>query len=200
MRFILLVLLALPSIVVAQPYELSYDKDDMPELYNNISVYVSDQSDATSTTKGVLYYQGRIVKRNNLHFEKKDLYAAEGKLPFTLKTGGKEIPLTLELPILDDIRFNLYTDSIKPVLNYYLNIEGIFTNGRIFPLDTSLISVSCSAGAMDGFTWLKPETINFDKVTFTAICKYNPAIAQHLTIYIQRATDPRDEPDYEDQD
>lgn len=200
MRHILFLLLFLPSIVVAQPYELSYDKDDMPELYNDVSVYLSNLSATSKPAKYTLLYKGKAIRSNRLHFEKQDLYIAEGKLPLLLKTEGKEIPLTLELPILDDIRFNLYTDSIKPVLDYYLNIEGIFTNGKIFPLDTTLISISCSQGHMDGLTWIKPQVVNFEKVTFTAVCRYNPAIAKLYTIYIKQARDPRDDLQYEEKE
>jgi hypothetical protein len=92
----------------------------------------------------------------------------------------------------------VYTDSIKPVLNFYVNIEGVFTNGRILPLDTSMVTISSDVGSMVGMEWVVPKTLNFDKVTFTATAKYNPQLQQTETIYLKKFKDVRDTNGYND--
>lgn len=198
MRLFFLLVFSLPVLAIAQTYHLSYSPDDMPELYNSISIFVDNVVDGTAKpAKGYqLFYKANdeafFVKKGVIELNKRELYEQNGVLNFIIKKGGKEIPSSLTLPILKDIRFNLYTDSIKPVLDYYLNIEGEFTNGQIYPLDNSLIDVSSSQGEMDGMTWIKPKVIDFDSVTFTAVCRYNPAIAKDITLFIKQWQDPRD--------
>lgn len=91
------------------------------------------------------------------------------------------------------IYFNLYTDSIKTILNYYVNIEGEYSNGRILPLDTGTITIRADRGRMSGNEWIAPAHIDFEKVTFHAALKDNPAIDSEITVWLKRSKDPRDE-------
>ena len=104
----------------------------------------------------------------------------------------------LRKPVLEALYFNLYTDSIKPVLNFYVNVEGRYSDGSYLPLDTASIILSCDAGRMQGSEWVPPRIITFEKVTFTAVARHNPALRDEVTIYIRKARDPRDAPDYEE--
>ena len=101
--------------------------------------------------------------------------------------------MALTLPLLTDIRFNLFTDSIKPVLNYYVNVEGTFSSGKVYPLDTSFVTITASEGSMQGMEWIKPASIDFEKVIFTAVSKFNPEITATTTVYIKRRWGPRNE-------
>lgn len=92
------------------------------------------------------------------------------------------------------IYFNLYTDSIKTVLNYYVNVEAELSNGRFQPMDTSMIEIRSDQGRMSGNEWIAPRNINFDRVHFTAGLRSNPAIRDEITVYLKRAIDPRDDP------
>ncbi len=198
MRWLFIFLLSVPCVVAAQEYRLDYDKNDLPELYNtiHISIYKKGLNGTTLYNSGELHYlqagEEIKVKRGELTFDREELYHQEGQLKFLLKIDDQDIPLTLQLPVLTDIRFNLYTDSIKPVMDYYLNIEGIYNNGKIYPMDATTTSVTASQGSMQGLTWVKPEEVYFDKVTFTAVAKHNPAIAKDITIYIKQVADARD--------
>jgi hypothetical protein len=93
----------------------------------------------------------------------------------------------------------VYTDSIKPVLNFYVNVEGVFTNGRILPLDTGMVIVTSDVGEMNGMEWVVPEKIGFYKVTFTAIAKHNPDLRSEKTIFIKKFKDSRDTNGYNDE-
>ena len=96
---------------------------------------------------------------------------------------------------LKRIYFNLYTDSIKTVLNYYVNVEGEYANGRILPMDTGSILLRADRGRMSGNEWIAPARIDFEQVTFIATAKSNPAIHDRITVWMKRAKDPRDEMD-----
>ena len=94
---------------------------------------------------------------------------------------------------VDSMFFNLYTDSIKTILNYYVNVEGEYSNGRFLPMDTGVIRIIADHGAMSGNEWIAPKEIDFEKVTFHAIAKEDPRINDRVTVWLKRAKDPRDE-------
>ena len=99
-------------------------------------------------------------------------------------------------PKLRRLYFNLYTDSLKPVLNYYVNVEGETVDGNYLPLDTTDILLTASWGQMQGNEWIIPAVLMRDSVTFYASSRQNPALSDRITIWIQKRKDPRDNPDY----
>ncbi len=107
-------------------------------------------------------------------------------------------PSTADEPRLVRLYFHPYTDSIKPVLNYYVNVEGEYAGGRILPLDTSEIILRADAGEMAGNEWILPKTIDFGKVTFTAVSRADGRLRDTVTLWIQKWKDPRDAADYKD--
>jgi hypothetical protein len=104
----------------------------------------------------------------------------------------------VRLHSLHGIRYNLYTDSIKPILNYYVNVEGEFSSGRILPLDSSMIMLTANHGSIKGMEWVLPAERNFESVSFTAIAKSNPSLKISKTVYLKKYRDPRDALDYKD--
>ena len=103
-------------------------------------------------------------------------------------------------PRLVRIYFNPYTDSIKTVLNYYVNVEGQFNDGSFLPLDTTDIILRCDRGTLAGNEWIVPKKIDFEKVTFIAEARSDPRLRDTVTLWIQKRKDPRDAPDYKDPD
>lgn len=114
--------------------------------------------------------------------------------------GASFTSLALDEPRLLRLYFHPYTDSIKPVLNYYVNVEGEYAGGRILPLDTSDIILHADAGSMAGNEWILPKKIDFEKVTFTAISRADATLRDTVTLWIQKWKDPRDAADYRDPD
>ncbi len=96
------------------------------------------------------------------------------------------------------IYFNLYTDSIKPILNYYVNVEGQTTDGRYLPLDDRQIALTADWGEIRGNEWVIPKAMLHDSVTFTAVLRSNPAMREQITVWIKKWKDPRDAPGYEE--
>jgi hypothetical protein len=203
MRLVMIVIIIWASLkTTAQPYRLVCSDASLPELYTHIEVYAevlqNGSYERIPPRRYSLTSAEAIVRGNDVSYNRTQVYRQGGALHFNMFKGSNLTPLTLKLPVLTDIRYNLFTDSIKPVLNYYLNIEGEFSNGKIYPLDTSFVAITASAGRMTGLEWIPPAHIHFDKVTFTATCLYAPQLTKTITIYMKKHKDPRDAPDYEE--
>lgn len=198
---ILMVLLAPQGF--CQQYRVVYDDASLPELYTTIQVYAEEQKNSEWQRLPRRHYQlispdADITNNSRLVYSRHVLYTQQGVLHISMLTGGDTIPLLLSLPALKDIRYNLYTDSIKPILNYYVNVEGVFSNGKVYPLDSSYVTITASEGTMQGLEWILPAERNFEKVTFTVTSAYLPGKEKQATLYLKKHKDPRDAEGYEE--
>lgn len=188
--------------VSAQNFRLSYDPATVPELYNTTRIYLEEEQNGVfRVVKGKyrLYSEDAGQSDNGyIKYTEKDLNEHAGVFHFTVEIGGRRLPLDIQLPVLRDIRFNLYTDSIKPVLNYYVNVEGTFSSGRVFPLGPEQVELSADQGSMRDNEWILPKERRFEKVKFTAVSLANPHLERSVTLYIKKYPDPRDAEGYED--
>lgn len=203
MKYILALIMLLTACALAnaQQYRMNYDETTVPELYNTTEVYLEEK-------RGSAYepVEGRYklstgdvsMRGNRINYTAEELQRLGGTVNFKVEVRGQEFTLPLRLPILTDIRFNLYTDSIKPILNYFVNVEGIYTSGRIYPLTAAQVSLTSDAGSMDGMEWVLPKERNFEKVTFTATSSVNPNLSKSVTLYLNKYKDPRDAEGYEE--
>lgn len=90
---------------------------------------------------------------------------------------------------LDSIYFNLYTDSLKKGTYNYINVEGVFKNGRILPLDSTHVKFVASRGHFKGNSlWVEPDTKE-EKISITVIQKNDPSRAIYTSIYIKKYED-----------
>lgn len=198
--FFIFTILLIPA--KAQEYRLGYDGKSLPELYERTNIFVEvrkgNEFIIVSPRQYRLTTRDARLSGNVLTYDRAKIYQDSGLVNFNLSIGGRNVPLSLNLPVLEDIYFNMYTDSIKPILNYYVNLEGKFSNGRVFPLDTSFATITADQGTMNGYEWILPKEHNFDSVTFVAISKLNPAITKSKTLYLKKYKDPRDDPNYQD--
>lgn len=192
--FSVAVLISLNSF--AQKYRVNYTSESLPELYNEITIAAEEQmADGNYRPlrgKYILATSDAQLHGRKLTIDHDKLYANNGVLDMTLNYNGQIIPVKLELPILKEIRYNLYADSIKPIMNYYLNVEGVYTNGRIYPLDQNYVTVASDYGIVEGMEWVKPDLIDFEKVSFHTAHNYVPIPAIDTTLYIKKYKDPRD--------
>lgn len=184
----------------SQTYRVVYSSNSLPELYNEVNIFVQQQKGndykTLTSNKYQLSTSDAEYKNGNLIINRKLLQQNGGIINFTLVTKGQTIPLKLQLPILKNIRYNLYTDSIKPILNYYVNVEGEFSNGKILPLDSGMVTITANNGKMNGMEWVLPTIRNFESVTFTTFAKYAPELKITKTVYLKKYRDPRDASDY----
>ncbi len=201
MKWICLLSLFISCSASAQEYRIIYDPNTIPELYYSTSISLQQKAGnewrEVSENYRLRTNFGKLRGRE-LSYSEKDLLAENGRILVDVTVAGKSISLPLKLPVLTGIRYHLYTDSIKPILNYYVNVEGVFLGGSIFPLGADAVELTADIGKIEGMEWIAPDK-TFDKVTFTAKSRLHPAFRETITLYRQRFTDPRDAMDYEDE-
>lgn len=86
---------------------------------------------------------------------------------------------------IDSIYVNLYTDSLKKGTYNYINVDGLLSNGRYLPLDSTHIIFTASAGRFTGNTLFIDKDFTAEKVTIKAVLRKNPAIYKEFVMYIK---------------
>jgi hypothetical protein len=90
---------------------------------------------------------------------------------------------------IDSIFVNLYTDSLKKGTYNYINVDGLLSNGRYLPLDSSQISFKASAGKFSGNSLWVDYGFNDDKITISVTLKEDPSQHKEFDMYIKRKPD-----------
>ena len=90
---------------------------------------------------------------------------------------------------IDSIYVNLYTDSLKIGTYNYINVDGLLSNGRYLPLDSTHLSFSASAGKFHGNNLWLDRNFTGNKVDIKVILKNNPALYKEFSIYIKTKAD-----------
>lgn len=186
-------------VAAQQDYRLVYDSSTIPELYFKTSVALEEHrgNDWIALPPNSYRLSGKKVKLrgNDLSYDPTLLLPSNGEDTIEVQVRGEHYKLPIKLPVLQTIRFNTYTDSIKPVLYYYLNVEGVYSSGRIFPLQASDVSLSASLGTLHDMSWEAPPGNSFLSVQFTATSKLASSIPSvSIVRYRQLLVDPEDGP------
>jgi hypothetical protein len=91
---------------------------------------------------------------------------------------------------IDKIFVNLYTDSLKKGTHNYINIDGLLSNGRYLPLDSTKILFTCAQAKFAGNSIIIPANFTEEKVTIKTTLKSNPTIFKEFDVYIKKMEDP----------
>ena len=86
---------------------------------------------------------------------------------------------------IDSIYVNLYTDSLKKGTYNYINVDGLLSNGKYIPLDSSHIIFSSSYGKFYGNNLFIENNIYNDAVTISVRLKENPAVKKKFILFIK---------------
>lgn len=90
---------------------------------------------------------------------------------------------------IDSIYVNLYTDSLKKGTYNYINVDGLLSNGRYLPLDTTDIVFTASAGKFNGNSlWVEPGFTG-EKITISVTLKQKPSLHKRFDMYIKQKPD-----------
>ena len=181
----------------------SYDTSAVTELYNStpigIQLVYSDSS--TRQTTGLLrgnYRWNKLdigssngkVQNGILYFNRQQLAKDNYRITLTVSDGsGAKFPATITLPHVIGIRFNHYADSIKRDIRFYLNVEGKFSSGKVFPLDTSAVRFAASDGKLLGQDLLLPKNDTVKTVTVEAWYRHNSKMYLRSVIPVKQAPD-----------
>ena len=90
---------------------------------------------------------------------------------------------------VDSIYVNLYTDSLKKGTYNYINVDGLLSNGKYLPLDSTHILFTASAGKFFGNTLLIDKNFTGDSVTIKTVLKKTPTIYKEFVVYIKKKPD-----------
>ncbi len=90
---------------------------------------------------------------------------------------------------IDSIYMNLYTDSLKKGTYNYINADGLMSNGRYLPLDTTKIILTSSAGHFQGNSLWIDANFSQKKVMVTATVRSNKSLTKTVEIPIKQLPD-----------
>lgn len=211
LRTLLLILFALPAL--AQQKEVTgitavYDSNAVAELYSTtpIGLIVAYKDGTERRTAGLL---GGDLRWNQVMVETPYGECSNGVLRFNRnrirpdnynirllvklrEQPAKQHEVMLQLPYLTGIRFHHYADSLKRGIHFYLNVEGIYNSGKIYPLDTSRIRFSASTGQLIGQDLLIPGTDSATRsISVSAVYRGNNGIRANTEIPVKQG--PEDE-------
>lgn len=181
-----------------------YDSTTVTELYDRIPIglkllYNNGQLRQTEGFSQGNYRWNRIkVTTSNGTFQNGYLLIDRKKLAdqgykvqleVTLAESAQPFPVILTLPHVESIRFNHYADSLKRDIHFYLNVEGVFSSGKIYPLDTTAIRFDTNVGKIIGQDLLLDLKDTTRSITVTAVYKHDPAIKAVTSIPVKQLPD-----------
>ncbi len=90
---------------------------------------------------------------------------------------------------IDSIYVNLYTDSLKKGTYNYINVDGLLSNGRYLPLDSTDIQFTASAGKFFGNSLWVDNNFAAENISIKVVLKSNPAMHKEFVMYIKKKPD-----------
>lgn len=87
---------------------------------------------------------------------------------------------------VDNIFFNLYTDSLKKGFYNYINVDGKLTDGTWTPLDSTQVLLISDGGFFKGNDLYIDSSYKGETVRVKAVLKTNPSIHKEVVIYIRK--------------
>lgn len=211
LRTLLFILFALPALAQQKGVtgiRAVYDSNAVAELYSRTAIgLVVSYADGTERKtagllKGALRWSQVKVETpfgecNNgvLQFNRNSIRPDNYKMRLLVtlqEQPGKQHEVMLQLPYLTGIRFHHYADSLKRGIHFYLNVEGIYNSGKIYPLDTTRINFKTSTGQLIGQDLLIPrEDSSTRSITVRAVYRGNRDIYALTEIPVKQG--PEDE-------
>lgn len=90
---------------------------------------------------------------------------------------------------IDSIYVNLYTDSLKKGTYNYINVDGLLSNGKYIPLDSTYIHFSSNYGKFLGNNlWIDPEPYK-GEIIIHVFLKKDPSIQKRFSLFIKTKED-----------
>ena len=90
---------------------------------------------------------------------------------------------------IDSICVHLYTDSLKKGTYNYINIDGLLSNGRYLPLDSTHLHFSASGGTFYGNDLWIDNNFSDKKISIKVALKNNPFLYKTFDVYIKQTAD-----------
>ncbi len=90
---------------------------------------------------------------------------------------------------IEQIFVNLYTDSLKKGTYNYINIDGLLSNGKYLPLDSTHLSFSSSYGKFYGNSLYIDKACPLEKISIAVKMKNKPGLHKEFYMYIKKKED-----------
>ena len=90
---------------------------------------------------------------------------------------------------VDSIYVHLYTDSLKKGTYNYINIDGLLSNGRYIPLDSTQLLFKSSYGKFYGNSLFIDRDCPVEKVKIEVTFRKNESLHKEFVIYIKKKED-----------
>ncbi len=177
-----------------------YDSSAVPELFSKVPVgflftYPDNKKEVTNG-----FLRGRVrwkklqitspqgaLKGGILFFDPQKVWNNGHKLDFKVRYADTVLSCELALPYVKNIHFNLYTDSLKRDVDFYLNIEGRFSSGKTYPLDAQSVRFQASAGRLRKNILLLPGSDTAVKaIRVKGIFKWDESLADSCVIPVKK--------------
>ncbi len=99
------------------------------------------------------------------------------------------LPAFVNAQKIEKIFVNLYTDSLKKGTYNYINVDGLLSNGRYNPLDSTTITLTSSDGKFFGNSLWIDKDFKKEKIDIKVTLRNNPSVFKAFTIYIKTKED-----------
>ena len=86
---------------------------------------------------------------------------------------------------IDSLFINLYTDSLKKGTYNYINVDGLLSNGRYIPQDSTKILFTCAQAKFYGNTIFIPVDFNEEKVKIRAALRTDEKKYRDFEVFIK---------------
>lgn len=90
---------------------------------------------------------------------------------------------------IESIHINLYTDSLKKGTYNYINVDGLMSNGKYIPLDSTHLFFTASYASFKGNSLFIPWSFKMPKVTIQVALKNNPRVYKQFDMWIKTTDD-----------
>jgi hypothetical protein len=87
---------------------------------------------------------------------------------------------------IEEIVFNLYTDSLKKGFYNYISVDGRFSDGAWLPLDSTHIRLSANTGHFKGNDLFIDSAYVHDSVAVQVTLRSSPKVHREVIIYIRK--------------
>jgi hypothetical protein len=86
---------------------------------------------------------------------------------------------------IDSIYVNLYTDSLKKGTYNYINVDGLMSNGKYLPLDSTHLTFAASYASFKGNSLFIPWDFNQPKVIIKVALRNNPSVFKQFELWVK---------------
>ena len=91
---------------------------------------------------------------------------------------------------IEKIFVNLYTDSLKKGTHNYISVDGLLSNGKYMPLDSTKIKFRSDNGFFDGNSLVVPADSKAEKFKICVSLREDSTKYEEFELFVKKVEDP----------